>query len=161
YRAIVENAAGGIYQVTPEGIFLSANPAAARILGYESPDTMLRDVRNVNTQLYSDQSAREAFLGRVAESGQPLRTESQMVRADGLIIWVAETLRAVRDDDEGVLLYFEGSWEDITQRKEADIAMGRAKMESDIANRAKSEFLANMSHELRTPLNAIIGFSEI
>ncbi len=160
YRTIVENAAGGIYQATPEGIFLSANPAAARILGYENTDVMLRDVRNVNTQLYNDAAARERFLADVARSDQPQRCEAQMVRADGLIIWVAENLRAVRDEDR-VLLYFEGSLEDITQRKEAEIAMSRAKMESDVANRAKSEFLANMSHELRTPLNAIIGFSEI
>ncbi|MCF8496584.1 MAG: HAMP domain-containing histidine kinase, partial [Alphaproteobacteria bacterium] len=58
-------------------------------------------------------------------------------------------------------LYYEGSLEEITQRKETDLALREAKMHSDLANRAKSEFLANMSHELRTPLNAIIGFSEI
>ncbi len=160
YRAIVENAAGGIYQVTPEGIFLSANPAAARILGYESPENMLREVRNVNKQLYNDIASRTRFLDDVARADAPLSTEMQMIRADGLVIWVSENLRSVKDEDK-VLLYFEGSLEDITQRKEAEIAMGRAKMESDIANRAKSEFLANMSHELRTPLNAIIGFSEI
>ena len=51
--------------------------------------------------------------------------------------------------------------EDITKRKEADIALLEAKMQSDMASRAKTEFIANMSHELRTPLNAIIGFSDI
>lgn len=160
YRAIVENAAGGIYQVTPEGIFLSANPAAARILGYDTPEAMLREVRNVNTQLYNDPAARERFLGDVAHADRPLQTESQMVRADGLVIWVNENLRSVKDEEQ-MLLYYEGSLEDITQRKQAEIAMARAKTESDLASRAKSEFLANMSHELRTPLNAIIGFSEI
>ncbi len=160
YRTIVENAAGGIYQVTPEGIFLSANPAAARILGYDSPEAMLREVRNVTTQLYNDTPAREKFLSAVARSERPVSAEAQMIRADGLVIWVSENLRSVKDENN-VLLYFEGSIEDITQRKEAEIAMSQAKMESDIANRAKSEFLANMSHELRTPLNAIIGFSEI
>lgn len=160
YRTIVENAAGGIYQVTPEGIFLSANPAAARILGYDSPEAMLRDVRNVNTQLYSDVSMRERFLSDVSRSERPIGIEAHMIRFDGQVIWVNENLRSVKDES-GILLYFEGSIEDITQRKEAEIAMARAKMESDIANRAKSEFLANMSHELRTPLNSIIGFSEI
>lgn len=160
YRAIVENAAGGIYQVTPEGIFLSANPAMARILGYETPEAMLRDVRNVTTQLYADQAARQEFLKRVAASDRALSNEAQMIRGDGLVIWVSENLRSVKDDQD-MLLYYEGSLEDITKRKEAEIAMRTAKLESDIANRAKSEFLANMSHELRTPLNSIIGFSEI
>lgn len=61
----------------------------------------------------------------------------------------------------GTTLYYEGSLEDITQRKEAEIGLKETKIHSDLANRAKSEFLANMSHELRTPLNSIIGFSEI
>ena len=50
---------------------------------------------------------------------------------------------------------------DITERKQAETALKKAKEQADLANRAKSEFLANMSHEIRTPMNAVIGFSEL
>lgn len=159
YRAIVENAASGIYQVTPEGHYLSANPAMARILGYESAEEILRDVRNVNMDIYFNGRERERNLRDAVRSGS-VNTEAQVRCKSGNIIWVQENLRAVKDDEEQ-LIFFEGSLEDITQRKETEIALRGAKVDSDLANRAKSEFLANMSHELRTPLNAIIGFSDI
>lgn len=160
YRTIVENAAGGIYQITPDGLFLSANPSMARILGYIAPEEILRDIRNANTQVYVDPAQRARFLKDLQVTGTNAQIEMQVRRKDGSMIWVNENVRCVHDE-EGNLLYFEGSMEDITQRKEAEIALRDAKVHSDLSSRAKSEFLANMSHELRTPLNAIIGFSEI
>lgn len=160
YRTIVENAAGGLYQLTPEGLYLSANPAMANILGYKSPEEMLRLVKNANGVVYINQTEREGFISTLISKGQVFGHESQVLKKDGSKIWVRENIRVVRGGDRKIL-YFEGSMEDITKRKEADIALMEAKMQSDIANRAKTEFIANMSHELRTPLNAIIGFSDI
>ena len=159
YRAIVENSASGIYQVTPEGQYLSANPAMARILGYDSADIMLSEVQNATSEIYCSGRERERQLRETIRSGS-INTECQVRRRDGSIIWVQENLRAVKDEDDQ-LLFFEGSMEDVTQRKNTEIALREAMMQSDLASRAKSEFLANMSHELRTPLNAIIGFSDI
>ena len=159
YRAIVENAASGIYQVTPEGVYLSANAAMARILGFDSQDAVLRDIGNANVEIYYNARERERHLRDAVRNGS-VNVEAQVRRHDGQIIWVQENLRAVKDEEEQ-LLFFEGSLEDISARKQTEIALRDAKVMSDLANRAKSEFLANMSHELRTPLNAIIGFSDI
>lgn len=160
YRTIVENAAGGIYQLTPEGIYLSANPALARILGYSSPEETLREVKNAFQVVYVNSKERSDIIQELSGNVNFYNCEAEVYKKDGSRIWVSENIRAVKDDN-GSILYFEGSMENITHRKQAEIELLEAKMNSDLANRAKSEFLANMSHELRTPLNSIIGFSEI
>lgn len=160
YRTIVENAAGGIYQLTPEGIYLSANPAMARILGFDTPEQILREVRNAFDTIYVDEKGWRDIMDTLGDQADFYNHETEVMRKNGQRIWVSENIRAVKDEN-GAILYFEGSIEDVTKRKEFEIALVEAKMNSDLANRAKSEFLANMSHELRTPLNSIIGFSEI
>ncbi len=160
YRTIVENAAGGLYQLTPEGIYLSANPAMARVLGYSSPEEMLRTIKNANGMVYPDRNERDRLNEMLVSQEQIFGYESKVLQKEGEKIWVRENIRVVKDDQQNII-YFEGSMEDITKRKEADLALMEAKIQSDMASRAKTEFISNMSHELRTPLNAIIGFSEI
>lgn len=159
YRTIVENAAGGIYQVNTAGRILSANPALARILGFNTPRDVMEGVPDMG-KIYTDPRDRLRYEHELETFGFIRNHEVTITRRDGQVIWISENARAVKDDD-GRLLFFEGSVEDVTQRKLSEQALKEAKMQSDLANRAKSEFLANMSHELRTPLNAIIGFSEI
>lgn len=160
YKTIWENSASGIYQVTLDGALLSANPAMAYIFGYDNADVMLREVRNVHNELYATPSERLKIIKNIDPNAIQDIFEFEAVRRDASKIWIQEIIRPVLDE-HGTLLYYEGSIEDITKRKDAEMQLQEAKKESDMANRAKSEFLANMSHELRTPLNSIIGFSEI
>lgn len=160
YRSIWENAATGIYQVTKDGQILSANPAMARIFGYETTEVMLREIRNAHMELFSAPLERLRSLRDLENDGSQGMFELSAMRQNREEFWVQETIRPVFDD-HGTMLYYEAGIEDITKRKDAELQLQQAKRESDMANRAKSEFLANMSHELRTPLNSIIGFSEI
>lgn len=160
YRSIWENAGHGIYQVKFEGGIISANPSIARIFGFETPEMMMREIKNAHLELFIDPNERIKHLRNLTEDRIQDVLECQGIRKNGEKFWVQETIRPVFDERDN-LIYFEGSVEDITKRKDAEIQLHDAKRESDIANRAKSEFLANMSHELRTPLNSIIGFSEI
>lgn len=160
YRNIVENAPGGIYQMTPEGIYLSANFAFARILGYDAAEDILAGIKNANQSVYVSARDRINLIRELDDNGTISNHEAQVFKRDGSKIWINESARVVRDD-QGNILYYEGSIEDITERKAQEEALHQAKISSDLASRAKSEFLANMSHELRTPLNSIIGFSEI
>ncbi|MEG4627152.1 EAL domain-containing protein [Microcoleus sp. w1-18aA5] len=119
YRSIFENAIEGIFQITPDGRYLSANPALARIYGYSSAAELIANIRNIDRQLYLDPNRRVEFLRAIEKQGFVSEFESQVYRADGTTIWVSENGRAVRDPD-GNLLYYEGTVEDITLRKIAE-----------------------------------------
>ncbi|MEG5065725.1 response regulator [Microcoleus sp. B3-A4] len=160
YRSIFENAVEGIFQTTPSGHYLSGNRALARIYGYESCTQMLAELTDINRQFYVDPHRRAEFMAQLRAGRQVSKFESQIYRRDGSKIWISENARSICDEN-GRVLYYEGTVQDITDRKQAESAMQLALEAAESANRAKSTFLANMSHELRTPLNAIIGYSEM
>ncbi|MEZ2232735.1 response regulator [Microcoleus sp.] len=160
YRSIFENAVEGIFQITPDGRYISANTALARIYGYDSCTQMQNELADVNSQFYSAPHRRADLIAVLSDVGEISKFESQVYRRDGTQIWIAENARSICDDN-GNVLYYEGTVEDITDRKQAESALHQALEAAESANRAKSTFLANMSHELRTPLNAIIGYSEM
>ncbi len=160
YRAIFENAVEGIFQSSLDGRFISANPALAKIYGYDSPDEMIAQVTDIGRQLYVDPEARSTFARLLEENGSVSQFEAQVRRKDGTIIWTAENARLVRDEF-GKPAYHEGFVEAITERKIAAEKTMRAIEAAESASQARGEFMANISHEIRTPLNGIIGMTEL
>jgi two-component system, sensor histidine kinase and response regulator len=158
YRSIFENAIEGIFQTTPEGSYMSVNPALATIYGYDSPDELMGKITHIARQLYVRPGRRSEFAAIIQEKGAVSDFESQIYRRDNSVIWISERARAVRDQD-GKLLYYEGTVEDITARRAAEEAVKKARDAALESARLKSEFLANMSHEIRTPMNGIIGMT--
>jgi phosphoserine phosphatase RsbU/P len=135
YRSIFENATEGIFQTTPDGQYLSANPALARMYGYDSPAELLSALTDISRQLYVQPGRRAEFALAMRQNGRVLEFESQIYRRDGSTIWISENARAVHDELTGELLYYEGMVQDITRRKSAEEA--RAKAESRLARYAE------------------------
>ncbi len=160
YRAFWENTPSGIYQIDKNGQLISANPAFARMFGFDNSNDMLEKISHVQDSLYPNPRAYHDLNREISTHRTVTNIEREAMRADGTIFWVLETARGIYTD-KGDLDYIEGSIDDITERKHAVEELQDAKNQAELANRSKTEFLANMSHELRTPLNAIIGFSEI
>ena len=122
YRGIFENAIEGIYQTTVEGRYLSANPALAKIYGYASSAELMAHLTDLNHQLYLDPDRRREFIRLIQQDGAVANFESQVYRQDGGVIWISENASAIYDAD-ATLLYYEGSVEDITERKQAEAAL--------------------------------------
>ena len=119
YRSIFENAIEGIFQTTPEGHYITANPMLARIYGYESPEELTANIRDIEHQLYVDPRRRDEFKHILQKQGNVRNFESEVYRKDGSIIWISENARAIKDD-QGKIIGYEGKVEDITQRKQAE-----------------------------------------
>jgi PAS domain S-box-containing protein len=128
YRSIVENAVAGVFQTSPDGRYLTANPALARIYGYTSPDELTAAVTDIAGQLYVDPHRREEFRRLLASTDVVEGFESEIYRRDGSVIWIAESARAVRAAD-GTLLCYEGHVQDVTQRKQAELALAASREE--------------------------------
>ena len=114
YYGLFDHLVEGIFRTTPDGHYLLANVALARIYGYDSPVELMASIKDIGRSLYVDPARREEFVRLMQTSDTITDFESQIYRKDGSTIWISENCRAVRDA-QGKLLYYEGTVEDITQ----------------------------------------------
>lgn len=118
YRAIFEDAVVAIFQSTPDGRYTIANPAMARMLGYDSPEELVTSITDISQQVYVDPKNREEFKRLLTKQGTVSDFECQIYRKDGSKMWISANARAVFK--AGVLVGYDGMNEDITDRKVAE-----------------------------------------
>ncbi|HET6249529.1 MAG TPA: CHASE domain-containing protein [Tepidisphaeraceae bacterium] len=148
YREIFENSVEGIFQTTPDGHYLRANRALARVYGYETPEELIAHLADIAVQLYVQPGRRAEFIEQIQRHGFVSDFESQVRRRDGSITWISENARAVRGAG-GEVLFYEGMVVDITARKQAEESLRRAREELEERVRERTAELARSNEALQ------------
>ena len=161
YKRIFDDAILGIFQSTPEGKFVSVNPALAVILGYESPEDLLTSVVSIQDQVYAHPEDRVSFKNAI-ESGKVVGYEHELLRKDGATIWVSTNARAVRSLD-GTVLYYEGTSVNNTEQRQAE--QEKEKLQLQLRQSQKMEAVGQLSggiaHDFNNILTVIIGYGSL
>jgi len=126
YRKLFEGSVDGIYVTTPAGALLNANPALARMMGYETPEELISSVSDIAHTIYVDPAARVIYQSMMQRDGTVREFEYQVRQRTGAILWLSDSATVVRDD-RGEVVRYEGTVRDITDQKRAEdaIAEGR------------------------------------
>ncbi|MEQ8152283.1 MAG: ATP-binding protein [Smithellaceae bacterium] len=155
YREIFENAIEGIYQTTTEGRFLNANPAIARILGYESPAELMAAIADIDRQVYADSSQRQEIKRLLQEDGIVKDFEAQFIRKDKSKIWVAINANIIMDEESNKKFY-QVFATDITEKK---------RLENQLLQEKKMETIGTLAggiaHDFNNLLAAVYGYIEM
>ncbi len=130
YRSLYENSTIGIYRTTPDGRILLANASLVNMLGYSSFEEL--SARDLTKDGYEPSYPRARFLERMEKEGEVRGLESVWQRQDGSSLFVSESARAIRDP-LGEVLFFDGTVEDITERKQAEM---QVRLQSSALNAA-------------------------
>jgi len=156
--AAVEQSANSIIITTPQGDIEYVNPHFCATTGYTADEVIGQNPRILQAE--TDSAAKYSELWQTVLKGGRWSGEFLNRKKNGELFWEQATVSPVLND-QGVITSLIAIKVDITERKQAEEEMLRAKEQAEAANRAKSEFLANMSHEIRTPMNGVIGMSDL
>jgi PAS domain S-box-containing protein len=122
YRKLFEGSVDGIYVTTPAGALLNANSALARMMGYDSPEDMIRATLDISRHIYLEPGARAEYQLRMERDGMVREFEYQVRQRHDAVLWLSDSATVVRDDS-GKVIRYEGTVRDITDQKRAEAAI--------------------------------------
>jgi PAS domain S-box-containing protein len=156
-NSLIENTPLGIVAISADDSVQMCNPAFENLFGYRQPEIVGESLAKMlsNAEMSTEITSSRSRLVQ----GRTTHIVTRRKRRDGSMVDVEAYSVPL-----GVEGHYTGAvvlYQDITERKQAEAALLRAKEVAEAANRAKSEFLANMSHEIRTPMNGVIGMTDL
>jgi PAS domain S-box-containing protein len=163
FRSLVSNLPGIVYRCALDEYWTMhfISDAVQDLTGYPASDFLQNRVLAFADVIHPDDTELvDRAVTQAVEAKRSYEMEYRIVHMEGTVRWAGERGMPVWDDD-GAVCWLDGVIVDITERKEIEGALEKAKKDAEIANQAKGDFLANMSHEIRTPMNAIIGMTHL
>ncbi|MDP2037144.1 MAG: PAS domain S-box protein [Ignavibacteria bacterium] len=158
FRRIYEDAPIGIFRTTHDGKILITNPALVKMLGYDSFEEL--NSLDIEKELYASNFSRKDFTNSLEKKGSVAGLEFLMKRKDGSLIHVRENARVVKDTS-GRVMYYEGTIEDISDRKLAEEKLIASEKQLRETNIMKDKFFSIIAHDLRSPFQGLLGISSI
>jgi len=155
YRSIFEGAIEGIFQETPEGSLITANPAMAKIFGFSSKEDLIQNCTDTGKQLYAHPQIRQHLLQELKKHQIVKNTPLKMRHKKGHSLTIAMTARLVHDDNNN-LLYIEGLLSDISQQQQLEAELRQAQKMEAIGTLA-----GGIAHDFNNILSALFGYIEL
>jgi PAS domain S-box-containing protein len=155
YRALFQNSPVGIFRTTPEGKFIRANQAMARMLGYERAEELIHSIQNTAEDLWANPEDRQASIQELAMQSEPEAIEVKLKRRNGEHFY-AEAILRIENDGEDNARHLEGTLQDITDRKRAEeLALQAARL------RSVSDLSSGVAHHFNNLLQIVMGSASL